>query len=125
MLLCLPCWLSQFSFSKLKYPIGPRLATLVRSSVLGWARAIWLTQTLPDGVEGSLVETEKCQDATKKITLSILFLYYEKSLSSNLNSNLLWFHCAHPNVHPNVCYERVIPFSTTKSCKNTYTLGCP
>ena len=35
----------------------------------------------------------------KKINL-ILFLYYEESLmSSNLNSNLLRFHCAHPNVH--------------------------
>ena len=31
---------------------------------------------------------------------SILFLYYEESLvSSNLNSNLLWFNCAHPNIH--------------------------
>ena len=30
----------------------------------------------------------------------ILFLHYEESLvSSNLNSNLLRFHCAHPNVH--------------------------
>ena len=30
----------------------------------------------------------------------ILFLYYEESLvSSNLNSKLLRFHCAHPNVH--------------------------
>ena len=29
----------------------------------------------------------------------ILFLYYEESLvSSNLNSNLHRFHCAHPNV---------------------------
>ena len=35
----------------------------------------------------------------------ILFLYYEESLvSSNLNSNLLRFHCAHPNVNI------VIPF---------------
>jgi hypothetical protein len=30
----------------------------------------------------------------------ILFLYHGESLvSSNLNSNILWFHCAHPNVH--------------------------
>ena len=30
----------------------------------------------------------------------ILFLYYEESLvSSNLNSNLLRFHCAHPTLH--------------------------
>jgi hypothetical protein len=29
----------------------------------------------------------------------ILFLYYEESLvSSNLNSKLLRFHCAHPNL---------------------------
>ena len=36
----------------------------------------------------------------KKISIGpILFLYYEESLlSSNLNSNLLRFHCAHPNV---------------------------
>ena len=35
----------------------------------------------------------------KKINL-ILFLYYEESLvSSNLNSNLLRFNCAHPNLH--------------------------
>ena len=28
---------------------------------------------------------------------SSLFEYYEETLvSSNLNSNLLWFHCAHP-----------------------------
>ena len=32
----------------------------------------------------------------------ILFLYYEESLvSSNFNSTLLKFHCAHPNVNPN------------------------
>ena len=31
----------------------------------------------------------------------ILFLYYEESLvSSNLNSKLLRFHCAHSNLHP-------------------------
>ena len=35
----------------------------------------------------------------KKLIEPILFLYYEESLvSSNLNSNLLRFHCAHPNV---------------------------
>ena len=34
------------------------------------------------------------------ILLSILLLYYEESLvSSNLDSNLLRFHCSHPNVH--------------------------
>ena len=45
-------------------------------------------------------ETEQRQDATKKILIGpILFLYYEESLvSSNLNSNLFMFHCAHPNV---------------------------
>ena len=48
---------------------------------------------------------EQRQDATKKIIRPILFLYYEESLvSSNLNSNLLRFHCAHPNVNI------VIPF---------------
>ena len=35
----------------------------------------------------------------KKSIVPILFLYYEESLvSSNLNSNLLRFHCAHPTV---------------------------
>ena len=38
-------------------------------------------------------------DATKLFLIRpILFLYYEENLvSSNLNSNLLRFHCAHPN----------------------------
>ena len=45
-------------------------------------------------------ETEQRQDATKKIIEPILFLYYEESLlSSNLNSKLLRFHCAHPTIH--------------------------
>ena len=36
----------------------------------------------------------------KKIIRRILFLYYEESLvSSNLNSNLLRFHCAHPSTY--------------------------
>ena len=36
----------------------------------------------------------------KKIFRPILFLYYKESLiSSNLNSKLLRFHCAHPNLH--------------------------
>ena len=37
---------------------------------------------------------------TKKFIGPILFLYYEESLVlSNLNSNLLRFHCAHPTIH--------------------------
>ena len=46
-------------------------------------------------------ETEQRQDAKQQILIRpILFLYYEKSLvSSNLNSKLLSFHCAYPNVH--------------------------
>ena len=45
-------------------------------------------------------ETEQHQVATKKIIRPILFLYYEESLaSSNLNSKLLRFHCAHPNIY--------------------------
>ena len=36
----------------------------------------------------------------KNLIRPILFLYYEESLvSSNLNSNLLRFHCVRPNVH--------------------------
>ena len=47
-----------------------------------------------------MAETEQRQDATKKDLIGpILFLYYEESLvSSNLNSNLLRFHCAHSNI---------------------------
>ena len=41
----------------------------------------------------------------KKVSIGpILFLYYEESLvSSNFNSNLLRFHCAHPNLYV-ICY---------------------
>ena len=65
--LSLPCWLSQLNFSKMRQPKGQR---------------------------HSKVRTQQ-----NKISIrSILFLYYEESLvSSNLNSNLLRFHCAHPN----------------------------
>ena len=36
----------------------------------------------------------------KKIIETILFLYNDKSqASSNLNSKLLRFHCAHTNLH--------------------------
>ena len=65
----LPCWLSQFRKAKLRQPTGQRL---------------------------SKVRTQQ------KFFLigPMLFLYYEESLvSSNLNSNLLRFHCAHPNVY--------------------------
>ena len=63
------CWLSQFSFSKLRQPTGQRQS--------------------------------KVRMQQKKIIIGpILFLYCEESLvSSNLNSNLLRFHCAHPNLH--------------------------
>ena len=37
--------------------------------------------------------------SNKKSIWPILFLYYEETLvSSNLNSNLLRFHCAHSNL---------------------------
>ena len=37
----------------------------------------------------------------------ILLLYYEESLvSSSLNSKLLRFHCAHPNI--DICYSKYI-----------------
>ena len=52
-------------------------------------------------------ETEQRQDAIKKINWPILFLYNEESLeSSNLNSNLLRFHCAHPKLHTHTSYHR-------------------
>ena len=57
----LPCWLSQFSFSKLRQPTGQRQSNI------------------------------RTQQKS--------FNCYEESLvSSNLNSNLLRFHCAHPTV---------------------------
>ena len=61
----------------------------------------WLSQFIkaklrqPTGQRQSNVRTQQ-----KKIIGPILFLYYEESLvSSNLNSNLLRLHCAHPNDH--------------------------
>ena len=49
----------------------------------------------PTGQRQSNVSSQQ-----KKIIGPILFLYHEESLvSSNLNSNLLRFHCAHPNLH--------------------------
>ena len=66
-LLSLPCWLSQFNFSKLRQLTGQRLSN---------------------------VRTRQ-----KKSIQPILSLYYEESLvSSNSKSNLLRFHCAHPNL---------------------------
>ena len=49
-------------------------------------------------------QTSKRQDATKIISIGpILFLYYEESLvSSNLNSNLLRFHCVRPSIHTSI-----------------------
>ena len=48
----------------------------------------------PTGQRQSNVRTQK------KIIGPILVLCYEESLVlSNLNSNLLRFHCAHPNIH--------------------------
>ena len=49
----------------------------------------------PTGQRQSNVRTQQ-----KKLIGPIVFLYYEESLvSSNLNSKLLRFHSAHPNVH--------------------------
>ena len=65
----LPCWLSQFSFSKLRQPTGQR-------------------------------QSNVRMQQKKSLIGPILFLYYEENLvSSNLNSKLLTFHCAHPNLH--------------------------
>ena len=48
----------------------------------------------PTGQRQSNVRT---QQKKKYLIRPILFLYYEESLvSSNLNSKLLRFHCAHP-----------------------------
>ena len=51
---------------------------------------------------GQRQSNERTQQKTFLIE-PILFLYYEESLvSSNLNSNLLKFHCAHPNLDTNM-----------------------
>ena len=65
----LPCWLSQFRKAKLRQPTGQRLSNV--------------------------------RTPQTKISIGpILFSYYEESLvSSNLNSNLLRLHCAHPNIY--------------------------
>ena len=62
----LPCWLSQFRKAKLRQPTGQRLSNVRRHQT--------------------------------KISIGpILFSYYEESrVSSNLNSNLIRIHCAHP-----------------------------
>ena len=46
----------------------------------------------------------------KNLIRPILFLYYEESLvSSNLNSNLLRFHCAHPTVRRYIHFIYRVP----------------
>ena len=65
----LPCWLSQFSFSKLRQPTGQRLSN---------------------------VRTQQKKNSIKPI---LFLYYEESLVSSNLNSKLLRFHCSHPNVH--------------------------
>ena len=48
----------------------------------------------------------------------ILFLYYEECLvSSNLNSNLLRLHCAHPNVHTMFKYVPAALSNTSETIK--------
>ena len=54
-------------------------------------------------------ETEQHQKKKKKIIEPILFLSYEEyMLSSNLNSKLRRFHCAHPNVSASVSSQMLI-----------------
>ena len=62
--------------------------------------------------------TMKMDDENKFQFGPILFLHYEVSLvSSNLNSNLHRFHCAHPNVHPffQSCKHPLYEVATFKS----------
>ena len=54
----------------------------------------WLSQWQPTRQRQFNVRTQQ-----NKINQANLILYYEESLvSSNLNSKLLRFHCAHPNL---------------------------
>jgi hypothetical protein len=62
----LPCWLSQFSFSKLRQPTGQRLSNI------------------------------KTQQTKISIGPILFLYYEESLVSSNLNSKQLWFHGAHP-----------------------------
>ena len=48
----------------------------------------------------------------------ILFIYYEESLvSSNLNSKLLRFHCAHPNLHISLLKTTPMHLNMKANCK--------
>ena len=61
----------------------------------------------------------------KKLISPILFLYYEESLaSSNLNSKLLRFHCAHPNVHSKKQLLRHLRLMFIDFQLYKYTLKC-
>jgi hypothetical protein len=80
----LPCWLSQFRKARLRQPTGQRLSNI------------------------------RTQQKIFSIG-QILFLYYEESLvSSNFNSNLLRFHCAHPNEYT---ITRLCPYCISVSSK--------
>ena len=65
----LPCWLSQFSFSKLRQPTGQRLSNV------------------------------RMQQTKISIVPILFLCYEESLVSSNLNSKQLRFHVAHPNLH--------------------------
>ena len=64
----LPCWLSQFSFSKLRQPTGQRLSNV------------------------------RTQQTKISIGPILFLYYEESLVSSNLNSKQLRFQGAHPNV---------------------------
>ena len=62
----LPCWLSQFSFSKLRQPTGQRVSNV------------------------------RMQQTKISIRPILFLYYQETLVPSNLNSKQLWFHGAHP-----------------------------
>ena len=77
----------------------------------------WLSQfrkaelSQPTGQRQSNVRTQQ-----KKSIVPILFLYYEESLvSSNLNSNLLWFHCVRPNIYISLQYSNKMILCLTQT----------
>ena len=70
-------------------------------------------------------ETLQRQDAAKHLFLMgpIVFLYYKESLvSSNLNSNLIKFHCAHPTVYILVVLHLDIVMKKIQSRNHSITL---
>ena len=95
----LPCWLSQFSFSKPRQPTEQRLSNV------------------------------RMQQIKISIRPFSFLYYEESLVSSNLNSKQLSSHCAHPNIHICICiqfnFERNIfgPIVSFSPLRSLYLVG--